>query len=165
MWVDPERIKIMLPTEYQLPPGGLGIRNPDPPLEAERRLHGPKMDAVKAFVRANGQMAYIREQDWFRSGTHEVVLRVESEFARQGDTLQWHKDTEGHTLFSNLMFFNDAGLPATEWTPDLQPMHEDKVAVLARNSHGFAALRFALARRGAGWRTAQQRQCLFQRCA
>jgi len=54
VWVDPERIKIMLPTDYQLPPGGLGIRNPDPPLEAERRLHGPKMDAVKAFVRANG---------------------------------------------------------------------------------------------------------------
>ena len=31
----------------------------------------------------------------------------------------------------------------------------DKVAVLARNSHGFAALRFALARRGLpGWRAA-----------
>ncbi|MDP1967386.1 MAG: indolepyruvate ferredoxin oxidoreductase family protein, partial [Reyranella sp.] len=54
VWVDPERIKIVLPTDFQLPPGGLGIRNPDPPLEAERRLHGPKMDAVKAFVRANG---------------------------------------------------------------------------------------------------------------
>ena len=54
VWVDPERIKIVLPTDYQLPPGGLGIRNPDPPLEAERRLHGPKMDAVRAFVRANG---------------------------------------------------------------------------------------------------------------
>jgi indolepyruvate ferredoxin oxidoreductase len=54
VWVDPERIKIMMPTDFQLPPGGLGIRNPDPPLEAERRLHGPKMDAVKAFVRANG---------------------------------------------------------------------------------------------------------------
>ncbi len=54
VWVDPERIKIMMPTDFQLPPGGLGIRNPDPPLEAERRLHGPKMEAVKAFVRANG---------------------------------------------------------------------------------------------------------------
>ena len=54
VWVDPERIKIILPTDFQLPPGGLGIRNPDPPLEAEKRLHGPKMDAVKAFVRANG---------------------------------------------------------------------------------------------------------------
>jgi indolepyruvate ferredoxin oxidoreductase len=54
VWVDPERIQIALPTDFQLPPGGLGIRNPDPPLEQERRLHGPKMAAVRAFVRANG---------------------------------------------------------------------------------------------------------------
>ncbi len=54
VWVDPERIKIIMPTDFQLPPGGLGIRNPDPPLEAEKRLHGPKMAAVQAFVRANG---------------------------------------------------------------------------------------------------------------
>jgi len=54
VWVDPERIRVMLPTDFQLPPGGLGIRNPDAPLEMERRLHGPKMDAVRAFVRANG---------------------------------------------------------------------------------------------------------------
>src|SRR5262249_27322917 len=40
--------------DFQLPPGGLGIRNPDAPAEVERRLHGPKMQAVKAFVRANG---------------------------------------------------------------------------------------------------------------
>jgi indolepyruvate ferredoxin oxidoreductase len=54
VWVDPERTQIMMPTDFQLPPGGLGIRNPDPPLEQERRLHGPKMAAVQAFVRANG---------------------------------------------------------------------------------------------------------------
>src|SRR5689334_3962597 len=54
VWVDPERVQIVLPTDFQLPPGGLGIRNPDPPLEQERRLHGPKMAAVRAFVRANG---------------------------------------------------------------------------------------------------------------
>jgi indolepyruvate ferredoxin oxidoreductase len=54
VWVDPERIKVLLPTDFQLPPGGLGIRNPDPPMEQEKRLHGPKMAAVKAFVRANG---------------------------------------------------------------------------------------------------------------
>ncbi len=54
VWVDPERIRIVTPTDFQLPPGGLGIRNPDPPLEAEKRLHGPKMAAVQAFVRANG---------------------------------------------------------------------------------------------------------------
>jgi indolepyruvate ferredoxin oxidoreductase len=54
VWVDPERTRIAMPTDFELPPGGLGIRNPDPPLEAERRLHGPKMAAVRAFVRANG---------------------------------------------------------------------------------------------------------------
>jgi len=54
VWVDPERLQIVMPTDFQLPPGGLGIRNPDPPLEQEKRLHGPKMAAVKAFVRANG---------------------------------------------------------------------------------------------------------------
>src|SRR5688500_9592702 len=54
VWVDPERIKIIMPTDFQLPPGGLGSRNPDPPMDAGKRLHGPKMAAVKAFVRANG---------------------------------------------------------------------------------------------------------------
>jgi indolepyruvate ferredoxin oxidoreductase len=54
VWVDPERIQVVMPTDFQLPPGGLGIRNPDPPLDQERRLHGPKMLAVQAFVRANG---------------------------------------------------------------------------------------------------------------
>src|SRR5436305_1597397 len=54
VWVYPERLQILMPTEFQLPPGALGIRNPDPPLEAEKRLHGTKMAAVRAFVRANG---------------------------------------------------------------------------------------------------------------
>jgi len=54
VWVDPERIKIVMPTDFQIPAGGLGIRNPDPPMDQERRLHGPKMAAVQAFVRANG---------------------------------------------------------------------------------------------------------------
>ncbi len=51
--VAPDRIKINLPTDFELPPGGLSLRWPDPPLEQERRLHGPKMAAVAAFARAN----------------------------------------------------------------------------------------------------------------
>jgi indolepyruvate ferredoxin oxidoreductase len=51
--VDPERVKIVIPTDHALPPGGLSIRWPDTALEQERRLHGPKMDAVLAFARAN----------------------------------------------------------------------------------------------------------------
>src|SRR3954469_3910315 len=54
VWVDPERLQIVMPTDFQLPPGGLGIRTPARPLEDENRLHGPKMAAVRAFVRANG---------------------------------------------------------------------------------------------------------------
>ena len=27
VWVDPERIRINMPTDFELPPGGLGIRN------------------------------------------------------------------------------------------------------------------------------------------
>ena len=50
---DPERIQIMLPDDFEMPPGGLNIRWPDPPLDAERRLFGPKMAAVQAFARAN----------------------------------------------------------------------------------------------------------------
>src|SRR6266700_1708709 len=50
---DPARAQVALPTDFEMPPGGLNIRWPDPPLEAERRLFGPKMAAVAAFARAN----------------------------------------------------------------------------------------------------------------
>jgi indolepyruvate ferredoxin oxidoreductase len=50
--VDPLRLEFRTP-EFEMPPGGLNIRWPDPPLDQERRLHGPKMDAVLAFARAN----------------------------------------------------------------------------------------------------------------
>src|ERR1700743_1322261 len=49
---DPDRVKIVLPSDFEMPPGGLNIRWPDPPLEAEKRL-GLKLEAVQAFARAN----------------------------------------------------------------------------------------------------------------
>ncbi|WP_024518563.1 indolepyruvate ferredoxin oxidoreductase family protein [Bradyrhizobium sp. Tv2a-2] len=48
-----DRIQIVTPDDFEMPPGGLNIRWPDPPLEQEARLFGPKMAAVAAFVRAN----------------------------------------------------------------------------------------------------------------
>ncbi|MFO1323510.1 MAG: indolepyruvate ferredoxin oxidoreductase family protein [Burkholderiales bacterium] len=51
--VDPERVRIVAPDDFVPPPDGLGLRWPDSPLDQERRLHGPKMDAVRAFARAN----------------------------------------------------------------------------------------------------------------
>src|ERR1700749_4757592 len=53
IYSDPDRIKVIIPSDFEMPPGGLNIRWPDPPLEAEKRLFGPKMEAVKAFARAN----------------------------------------------------------------------------------------------------------------
>ena len=43
----------ILAPDFDMPPGGLHIRWPDPAMDQERRLHGPKMAAVAAFAQAN----------------------------------------------------------------------------------------------------------------
>jgi indolepyruvate ferredoxin oxidoreductase len=53
IYSDIDRVKVVLPDDFEMPPGGLNIRWPDPPLEQEKRLFGPKLEAAKAFVRAN----------------------------------------------------------------------------------------------------------------
>ncbi len=52
--VDPDRVKISLPDDFEMPPGGLNIRWPDMPLDQEARLHEHKLYAALAFARANG---------------------------------------------------------------------------------------------------------------
>ncbi|MDX6749536.1 indolepyruvate ferredoxin oxidoreductase family protein [Geminicoccaceae bacterium 1502E] len=58
--VAPERVPVRLPEDYTPPPQGLNIRIPPetpwPPmaLEVERLLHVEKLEAARAFVRANG---------------------------------------------------------------------------------------------------------------
>ena len=51
--VDPERVRIIVPTDFRMPEGGLNIRWPDAPLEQEERLHTYKLEAAKAFALAN----------------------------------------------------------------------------------------------------------------
>ncbi|WP_157268286.1 indolepyruvate ferredoxin oxidoreductase family protein [Azohydromonas aeria] len=51
--VDPERVRIVLPEDFEMPPGGLHIRWPDPPLVQEARLMDHKWYAALAYVRAN----------------------------------------------------------------------------------------------------------------
>ncbi len=51
--VGPDRVTIALPTDFEMPMGGLNIRWPDPPLDQEHRLHRYKLDAARAFARAN----------------------------------------------------------------------------------------------------------------
>ncbi|MBA4740491.1 MAG: indolepyruvate ferredoxin oxidoreductase family protein [Burkholderiales bacterium] len=52
--VGDDRVKIIDPDDFEMPQGGLSLRFPDPPLDQEERLHKYKLEAVKAFVRANG---------------------------------------------------------------------------------------------------------------
>ncbi|MEO8164709.1 MAG: indolepyruvate ferredoxin oxidoreductase family protein, partial [Betaproteobacteria bacterium] len=51
--VDAQRVRIVIPTDFNMPEGGLNIRWPDVPLEQEARLHTYKLEAAKAFARAN----------------------------------------------------------------------------------------------------------------
>jgi indolepyruvate ferredoxin oxidoreductase len=51
--LDPERVRIALPDNFEMPPGGLNIRWPDQPLDQEYRLHKFKLYAALAFGGAN----------------------------------------------------------------------------------------------------------------
>ena len=51
--VDPFAIRIATPDDFEMPPGGLNIRWPDPPMEQEMRLHRYAVKAAQAFARAN----------------------------------------------------------------------------------------------------------------
>ena len=49
-----DRIKIVTPDDFDMPPGGLNIRLGDAALAKEKRLHEFKRPAILAFTRANG---------------------------------------------------------------------------------------------------------------
>ncbi len=51
--IDPERVEIRIPTDFEMPAGGLHIRWPDGPLEQEARLFDYKWYAALAYIRAN----------------------------------------------------------------------------------------------------------------
>jgi len=53
VFVDPDRVDIVMPEDFQMPPGGLHIRWPDAPLEQEARLMDYKWYAALAYIRAN----------------------------------------------------------------------------------------------------------------
>jgi len=50
---DVNRVSIVLPEDFVLPQGGLHIRWPDPPLDAEARMMEYKWPAALAYIRAN----------------------------------------------------------------------------------------------------------------
>ncbi|HEV7816743.1 MAG TPA: indolepyruvate ferredoxin oxidoreductase family protein, partial [Janthinobacterium sp.] len=50
---DPDRVQIVTPDDFELPPGGLNIRWPDTVLEQEVRMNSFKWYAALAYARAN----------------------------------------------------------------------------------------------------------------
>src|SRR5579859_6636143 len=79
--VDPERVRIQLPTDFALPPGGLNIRWPDAILEQEARLLDWKAYAALAYVRANGLDRIVWDSPAARLG----IVTTGKSF---GDTMQ-----------------------------------------------------------------------------
>lgn len=53
VYVDPHRIEVQMPDDFNMPPEGLNIRWPDGVLEQEERLQAHKIYAALAFARAN----------------------------------------------------------------------------------------------------------------
>ncbi|HJW12925.1 MAG TPA: indolepyruvate ferredoxin oxidoreductase family protein, partial [Albitalea sp.] len=53
VFVDPDRVDIVMPEDFHMPDGGLHIRWPDAPLAQEARLMDYKWYAALAYVRAN----------------------------------------------------------------------------------------------------------------
>ncbi len=51
--IDPRRVEIKIPTDFQMPAGGVHIRWPDHALEQEARLFHYKWYAALAYIRAN----------------------------------------------------------------------------------------------------------------
>ena len=51
--IDPDRVQIKIPTDFEMPPGGLHIRWPDQALDQEARLFHYKWYAALAYIRAN----------------------------------------------------------------------------------------------------------------
>jgi len=51
--IDPERVQIVVPTDFDMPEGGVHIRWPDHALEQEARLFDTKWYAALAYIRAN----------------------------------------------------------------------------------------------------------------
>lgn len=66
--IDPERINIVIPENFELPEDGVHARWPDPPMEQERRLNKFKIYAAREFARVNGLNRIVINSDKPRFG-------------------------------------------------------------------------------------------------
>ena len=95
VYIDPHRVSPVIPTDFELPPGGLNIRWPDPPLEQEYRLMKHKLYAALAFARANKLDRVVMESPRPRFGivtTGKSYLDVRQAFDELGITEEMAAD-------------------------------------------------------------------------
>jgi indolepyruvate ferredoxin oxidoreductase len=79
--VDPDRVRVRIPSDFTLPPDGLNIRWPDHFLEQEARLLDWKVYAAIAYVRANGLDRIV----WDSPGARLGIITTGKSY---GDTMQ-----------------------------------------------------------------------------
>src|SRR5438477_647814 len=79
--IDPQRVSIVMPPDFAMPPGGLNIRWPDAFLEQEARLLDYKVYAALAYCRANRLDRIVWDNPKARFG----IVTTGKSF---GDTLQ-----------------------------------------------------------------------------
>jgi indolepyruvate ferredoxin oxidoreductase len=79
--IDPQRVRIVMPPDFAMPPGGLNIRWPDAFLEQEARLLDYKVYAALAYCRANKLDRIVWDSPRARLG----IVTTGKSF---GDTLQ-----------------------------------------------------------------------------
>src|SRR5206468_3207463 len=79
--IDPQRVNIVMPPDFAMPPGGLNIRWPDAFLEQEARLLDYKVYAALAYCRANRLDRIVWDSPRARLG----IVTTGKSF---GDTLQ-----------------------------------------------------------------------------
>ena len=66
--IDPSRVEIVIPDDFELPADGVHARWPDPPLEQERRLNKFKIYAARHFAYANRLNRVVLDSDKPRLG-------------------------------------------------------------------------------------------------
>lgn len=66
--IDSDRIDIIIPEDFELPPDGVHARWPDKPMEQELRLNKYKIYAAREFARVNRLNKVVRDSDNARFG-------------------------------------------------------------------------------------------------
>ena len=66
--VSPDRVQIVMPDDFEMPPGGLNIGWANLPLQVEQRLFEQRLVAVRAFARANALDRVVLESPRRRLG-------------------------------------------------------------------------------------------------